>query len=167
MREGESYCTATQRWTEHAKLSSIEYFFRFYWVICCKSTIFCTPIFMCGIPEMILYSATFYHIIIHNKKTAGILNSDAIKRRKQQNMLNIKITFCSWLDQLGTNITYLILLTFFFGKHRFSHILLAISTIFLNFNILPLIYLMMADEDLKLFVLNKDYWNLLKMFFGF
>ena len=166
-REGEGYCTATERWALQEKLTLLEYFYRVFWLVCCKITINGISIVMCGIPEMILYSATFYHIIIHNKKTAGILNSDAIKRRKQQNMLNMRITFWAWIAQLGTNITYLILLTFFFGKHRFFHKLLAISTICLNFNILPIFYLTMADEDLKLFLLNKDYFNLLKLFLGF
>lgn len=159
---------ATERWANQANLSSFQYFYRLCWLICCKVTIYGIPIVMCGIPEVFLYSATFYHIITQHQKTAlaGILNSDVIKRRKQQNKLNIKITFCAWLAQLGTNITYLILLTFFFGKHRLSHILLAISTICLHFNILPLFYLTMVDDDLKLFVLNKEYLNLLKLMFG-
>ena len=167
-REGEGYCTATERWALQEKLTLLEYFYRFFWLVCCKITINGLSIVMCGIPEMILYSATFYHIINHNEKTAlaGILNSDVIKRRKQQNKLNIKITFYSWLAQLGTNVTYLILITLVFGKYRFSHNFLAILTICLNFNILPLFYLTMVDEDLKLFVLNKEYFNLLKLFFG-
>ena len=167
-RKGEGYSSAIEGWSEQVNPASFEDFFIILWLICCKATILGTPIIMCGLPEIILYTATFYHIFTHNKKTAlaGILNSDAIKRRKQQNMLNMRITFWAWIAQLGTNITYLILLTFFFGKHRFFHKLLAISTICLNFNILPIFYLTMADEDLKLFLLNKDYFNLLKLFLG-
>ena len=86
---------------------------------------------------MFLYCSTFLYIKRHNNKTArsGILPLDTIKRRKQQNKLNIMVTFWAWLAQLVTNIVYIILMLFIFGKEQFYHILLAICTICLNFNI--------------------------------
>jgi len=123
---------------------------------------------MFGIPEMILYTSTFYHIIRNNDQIAllGALNPDVINRRKQRNKLNILITFWAWLAQLVTNIVYFIFMRIFFGKDRFIHILLSICTISLNFNMFPLFYLLMADDDFKIAVLNKDPSRVIKMLFG-
>lgn len=123
---------------------------------------------MFGIPEMILYPITFYHIIRNNDKIAflGALSPDVINRRKQRNKLNILITFWAWLAQLATNIVYFIFMRMFFGKEGFIHILLSICTISLNFNILPLFYLLMADDDFKISILNRDLSHFIKMLFG-
>ena len=120
---------------------------------------------MLGIPEIGLYSVTFAHIILHTNKTAlaGILNPEVIKRRRQKNILNIMMTFWVWLVQFFTNIIYLIIMHVFYGKIRFYHSLLAVFTICLNFTILPLFYIVMADEDLKFAVLNKEYLTVIKL----
>ena len=123
---------------------------------------------MIGLPEIILYSATFRHIMQHNQKTAlsGIVSKDAIKRRKQKNKLNIMITFWAWLAQLITNIIYMLLMSVYFGKVRFYQILLSICTACLNFNIVPLFYLIMSDNDFKVAIQKKDYIRIIKLFFG-
>ena len=123
---------------------------------------------MFGLPEMVLYYNTFRHVLRHNKKTAlsGIISEDTVKKRKQQNKLNIMVTFWAWLAQLFTNIIYLLLMIVFYGKARFYHILLAICTICLNFNILPLFYIIMADNDLKSVIQEKDFIGIIKLLMG-
>ena len=77
--------------------------------------------------------------------------------------MNIIMTFWSWLAQCVTNVFYLIVLYRFYGKNRFYHSLLAVLTVSFNFNILPLFYLFMADEDFKYAILNKEYLLVLKL----
>jgi hypothetical protein len=79
--------------------------------------------------------------------------------------MNITMTFWSWLAQCVTNIFYLVVLYLFYGKTRFYHSLLAVLTVFFNFNILPLFYLFMADENFKYAMLNKQYLVVLKLLF--
>lgn len=123
---------------------------------------------MIGLPEMFLYCATFLYIIRHNKRTAlsGIISQDTVRNRRQQNRLNIMITFWAWLAQLFTNIIYLLLMNVFYGKARFYAVLLQICTICLNFNILPLFYVVMADDGFKKAIQKKDLLLFLKLFVG-
>ncbi len=134
----------------------------------CKGTQVITHIIIFGIPEMILYTNTFYYIIMNNQKVAlsRVLNPDVINRRKQRNKLNILITFWAWLAQLLTSIVYFTFMKVFFGKERFIHILLSVCTICLNFNMLPLFYLLMADDDFKTSIISKDPSQFIKMLFG-
>jgi cytochrome bd-type quinol oxidase subunit 1 len=55
----------------------------------------------------------------------------------------------------------------FYGKVRFYHHLFVILTIGLNFNVLPLFYIVLADNQFKTFLLNRDYYNMIKLFFAF
>lgn len=167
-RKGEKYCSSIGRLVEDSSSGSIEFFLNLSWLISCKTSIYLTQIIMLGLPEMILYFSTFRHIKKHNQETAlsGIISEDTIKRRKQQNKLNIMVTFWAWIAQLITNFIYLILMNFFFAKSRFYHTLLANCTICLNFNILPLFYIIMADDDLKTAIQNKRMEALLHFFRG-
>jgi hypothetical protein len=124
---------------------------------------------MFGLPEIVLYSFTFVYIVSHNRQTAlaGILQPEVIRKRKLQNSLNIIMTFWVWLAQLGTNIIYLVVMFVFYGKVRFYHHLFVILTIGLNFNVLPLFYIVLADNQFKTFLLNRDYYNMIKLFFAF
>jgi hypothetical protein len=105
---------------------------------------------------------------MNNQKVAlsRVLNPDVINRRKQRNKLNILITFWAWLAQLLTSIVYFTFMKVFFGKERFIHILLSVCTICLNFNMLPLFYLLMADDDFKTSIISKDPSQFIKMLFG-
>ena len=132
----------------------------------CYLTTACVLIFMLGLPEIFLYSATFLYIAQHTEKTAlaGILDTEVINRRRQQNRMNIIVTFCIWLVQLATNILYLILLEYFYSRIRFYHIVLAVLTIFFNFNLLPLMYVFGSDDTFKNALARREYMNALKLF---
>ena len=123
---------------------------------------------MFGLPEMYLYFTTFRYIKRHNHKTAvsGIVSQDTIRRRKQQSKLNIVVTFSAWLAQFITNITYFLLMRVFFGKQRFHHILLAVCTVCLNFNVMPFFFIIMVDNDLKVALLEKEFVAVLKFLIG-
>jgi hypothetical protein len=155
-RNGETYCEATKRWAFENTISGIEYSGRLAFFLSCKSTVNLIWIVMFGIPEIILYSITFYSITKHTNRTAlsGILSPHVIKKRRQKNLLNITMTCWVWLAQLVTNIIYLVVMHVFYGKIRFYHNLLVVLTIGLNFNILPLFYITIADGDFRAVFLN-------------
>ena len=165
-RKGEDYCVPTGNWAFEIYQDKLEKIFRMNVFIGCKVTTHIIWILMVGLPEMVLYALTFRQISLNNQNIAisGILKHEVMKRRKQQNTLNISMTCWSWLAQLLTNIFYLIVLYIFFGKNRFYHALFAVLTISLNFNILPLFYLAMADEDFKSAILSKQYVTAFKLF---
>ena len=75
------------------------------------------------------------------------------------------MTIWTGIAQFVTNIIYIIVIKIFFGKDKFYQDLLAVFTISLNFNILPLLYIALADENFKSAFLKKDYLNAVKMFF--
>jgi hypothetical protein len=122
---------------------------------------------MFSIPEIVLYSLTFVYIYRHTNHAAlsGILKPEVIKKRRQQNSLNLIMTFWAWLAQFVTNLIYMLILVVFLGKNRFYQSVLAVFTVCLNFNVLPLFYVVLADEDFKSAILRKDYWSILKLFF--
>jgi hypothetical protein len=39
-----------------------------------------------------------------------------------------------------------------------------VLTVTLNFNLLPLFYILATDEDVKAALLAKDYWKIFKLF---
>jgi hypothetical protein len=94
----------------------------------------------------------------------GLLNPEIIKNRKQKNNLNIIMTFWVWFAQFVNNIIYMVLIKMFLGKVRFYHSLLAVLTIFVNFNVLPLFYIVIADEDFKMAIVQKEYLIVAKLF---
>jgi len=155
--KGERYCSYISRKVEESFTETIDLYLSFSWLISCKTTIYLTRVIMFGLPEMILYFTTFWHIKRRNQKTAlsGIISEDTVRKRKQQNKLNIMVTFWAWMAQLVTNVIYFMLMNIFFGRSRFYHSLLANVTICLNFNILPFFYIIMADDDLKTAIQSK------------
>ena len=166
-REGERHCIETERWAFQPDVISVVSAFRIVVLANCKLTRIAYYLFMISLPEIVLYYATFTYLRRYIKTIAlsGILNPDVIKRRKQQNTVNIKMTCCTWLAQFITNIIYIIVLKFFFGKIRFYQAIFAVITISLNFNILPLFYIVLADDDFKSAVFRKEYFNAVKIFF--
>ena len=159
----------TAEWVNESYPGTAQFYLRLCWLFSCKASIInFTRLVIFGLPEITLYCITFRHIIRHNQRTAlsGIISQNTIKKRKQQNKLNIMITFWAWLAQLITNIIYLLLMFAFYGKSRFYHFLLANCTICLNFNVLPLIYIIKTDDDFKDVIHSKDFFLILRIFFG-
>jgi hypothetical protein len=160
LRGGSSnYCEDTSKWAFDPDISNFEYPFRVALLSGCKITITIAWIVMLSVPEMILYSATFLHIILHTNGTAlsGILNAEVIKKRRQKNSLNIVMTFWTWFAQFITNLIYLSIMKIFYGKNRYYQSLLASLSVSLNFNILPLLYVLLADENFKSAILKKEH----------
>lgn len=160
----ESHCFRTSEWVMEVHPGTAQFYLRLSWFFCCKTSVYITRVVMLGLPEMTLYYITFRHMLRHNQRTAlsGIISQDIVRKRKKQNKLNIMVTFWAWLAQLVTNIIYLLLMYGFYGKARFFHSLLATCTICLNFNILPLFYTIMVDDDFKKALLRKDFLFFLK-----
>jgi hypothetical protein len=69
-RKGEEYCEATQRWASEIGINHYDYIFRLAYFFGCKLTTHLIWIIMFGIPEIILYTATFGHIIVHNNQVS-------------------------------------------------------------------------------------------------
>jgi hypothetical protein len=118
---------------------------------------------------MFLYPITFGYILEHTSRTAsaGILRPEVINRRKQRNSLNIYMTTLACISQFVTNTVLMVLLKFFFGKFKFIHSLFAILTLSLNFNLLPFFYIIIADDEFKRALFTKQYFNIVRLFFGF
>ena len=91
------------------------------------------------------------------------LKSETMKRRNQQNTMNIYATFWAWLAQFFTNILDLFLLHVFYGQHIFVHAVFAYLHLTLNFNILPLFYIIVADEQLKAAIFAKQYKEVVRI----
>ena len=168
-REGKRHCEDTGTWAFEPNINDFEQIFRVILLSSCWMTKGIYWIAMLSLPEIVLYYITFEHIKIHTNRTelSGILNPEVMNRRKQKNTLNIIMTFWAWLAQFATNITYVIVLKLFFGKYRFFQALFAAFTVSLNFNIMPLFYIALADEDLKSAILRKEYSTAARLFFYF
>jgi predicted lysophospholipase L1 biosynthesis ABC-type transport system permease subunit len=164
-----NYCQETRRWAFDPEASLVAFPFRLLLMSGCVLTNLILWIVMFSIPEITLYSMTFGYIIRHTNRTAlsGILRPEVIKKRKQQNSLNLMMTFWTWFAQFITNIIYIILLMVFFGRNRFTQAILAAFTVSLNFIVLPLFYVMLADEAFKSAILRKDYIGVVKIFLDF
>ena len=93
--------------------------------------------------------------------------TEAIKRRKQQNTLNIYLTFWAWVAQFFTNMFNLVLIHAFFGKNIFAHAISALFHLTLNFNVLPFFYMVFADESIKAAIYYKQYKEVLRLFLSF
>ena len=92
---------------------------------------------------------------------------EVIKRRRQQTSLNINVTFISCVAQFLTNIIFLILMKGFFGKSKFYHALFALVTTSFNFNVLPIFYIFMTDDQLKRAIqYRKSFIDILTVFFS-
>ena len=61
-------------------------------------------------------------------------------------------------------VFYIIVMTVFYGRDRFFQTLFAAFTVCLNFNVLPLFYVVLADEDFKSAIMRKDFRGALIIF---
>ena len=94
---------------------------------------------------------------------SGILNTEALRRRKKSNNLNIKTTFCAWMVELLSNMILFSYIRFFFGRDKFLHGLLAIVSAGLNFSILPFFFIVVSDDEIKEALSEKKFLTLLKL----
>ena len=168
-REGGRHCDPTYVWALDKDVTEFERYFRMGFYATCKFTKLLFWLVTFSIPEMILYPITFKYILEHTNRTAsaGILRPEVIKNRKQQNSLNIYMTCLACVAQLVTNTIFVILMKLFFGKFKFYHSLFAVITVSFNFNLMPFFYIIVADEEFKRAIANKQYVNILKLFFEF
>ena len=168
LRGGVNHCTETRLWALDPTASGIQYFLKIVFWLSCLLTSHSIWVIMYGLPEIIMYSLTFAYIKNQTNETAmsGILRPEVIKKRRKQNTLNLTMTFFTWVAQFITNIFYMIVMTFFYGKDRFFLSLFATFTVCLNFNILPLFYVALSDNDFKTAIVERDFWGILKIFLG-
>jgi len=54
----------------------------------------------------------------------------------------------------------------FFGTEKFLHALLAVMHLNLNFTLIPMLYFMFADDDIKGAISRKQYKEALKLLLG-
>jgi hypothetical protein len=113
-----------------------------------------------------LYTLTFRHIIVHTRKTAdaGILRPEVIKKRKQQNTLNIYLTFWIWLAQFITNLTGFIAVKMLYGKSLFVYTFVALTNLTINFAILPIFYMVGANDVIKAALSKRNFREAVRLF---
>ena len=70
--------------------------------------------------------------------------------------MNIYMTFLAWLAQFMTNM-FFFLVRYLFGKDQFVVNFFALVTIFLNFNVLPFVYIIMGNADFKRTINSREY----------
>jgi hypothetical protein len=169
MRGDINKCIETEVWAHHQNVLLPERIFREVIYFGCLLTTHFFWIVMLSIPEILLYSITFFHIITRTNRTAltGMLNPEVMKKRRQRNNLNIMMTFWTWIAQFMSNTIYMSLTQIFYGKIRFYHAFLAVFSLCLNFNILPFFYILLGDDDFKIAILSKDVMTLLNLFFKY
>jgi hypothetical protein len=90
-----------------------------------------------------------------------------MKRRKNQNLVNIYITFWACLAQFITNMFLIFIVRFGFGKDQFMFPVYGLVLHFFNFNVLPFTYLFMSHEKVRLALYGKKYMELCKLLFEF
>ena len=70
-------------------------------------------------------------------------------------MLNIYMTFWAWLAQFITNMFFVLLIKFMFGKDPFVYYVIGFIVLFFTFNVLPFIYIILGNESFKRAILKK------------
>jgi hypothetical protein len=172
-REGERHCIDAQRWAfddnTTIEKNVLQKTFRVAVFVSCKISRNLFYILTMSLPEMCLYPITFYHINVHYKNAAtdGIIKADTIKRRNQQNLVNIYMTFWVWVAQFVTNMIIVVMVKYMFGKDQFVYQLVGLVTMFLNFNVLPCLYIVMGNDSFKRAILSKEYFKFFKLLFEF
>ena len=164
-----NYCTETQLCALDSGVSKAQFPFRLLLLMSCLLTTNSMWIIFSGLPEIVMYSITFSYIKRSTNQTAvsGILRPEIIKKRRKQNTLNLIMTFWTWLVQFITNILCVVVMKLFFGKDRYFQTLFATFLVFLNFNILPLFYVALADNEFKTAIMNRDFRSIVNIFIDF
>ena len=103
---------------------------------------------------MVLYPLTFHYIVKQTNSIADIIQPDVFRQRKRRNVLNIYMTFCTWVLQFIISMLSYLFLIFIFGKHKFYHHLFSIMNVGVNYALLPCIFIIICDENLKRAISN-------------
>jgi len=156
-----------QEWANEPNIGTSIHILRMIQATLCVTSKWLFHIVAMSIPEVILYPITFHHMLklTNMPGLSGALKSETIKRRNQQNSTNIYVTFWAWLAQFLTNVLDLILLHILYGQYIFYHSLFAYLHLTLNFTIMPLFYIIVADEQLKTAIFTKQYKEVIKILF--
>ncbi len=139
---------------------------RFAWYCICLCSKFLINLISFSVPELVMYTLTFHHIIVHTRRTADaeILRPEVIRKRKQQNTLNIYLTFWIWIAQFSTNLTIFISVKSLFGRSLFVHTFLALMNLTLNFAILPIFYMVAANDVIKAALIKRKFRQAANLF---
>ena len=168
-REGKRYCIEAQQWAFTDEIDTNMHYkiFKVSTFVSCEISKNLFYILTMCLPELLLYSFTFIHIIQHNQHvaTVGILRHDVVKRRQKQNLLNIYMTCVAWLAQFVANMITVIMVRYMFGKEQFQHHLTGYLALFFNFNLLPFIYIILGNENFKKAFHSKEYLQFIKLLF--
>ena len=113
---------------------------------------------------MVLYPLIFRYIVKQTNCVADIIHPEVFRQRKQRNVLNIYMTFFTWVLQLIFSIISYLFMLFIFGKHKFYHHLFSILNVGVNFALLPCILIILGDENLKRAIANGRFREALSLF---
>ena len=77
------------------------------------------------------------------------------------------MTCMACVAQLIMNTIFVILMKLLFGKFKFFHSLFAVITVSFNFNLMPIFYILVADDEFKRAIANRQFVNVVRLFFEF
>ena len=77
------------------------------------------------------------------------------------------MTFWAWFVHFVTNAFVVIMVKFLLTTDMFTYQLVGFLTLFLNFNVLPFVYILLANDNFKRAFVQKQFGRLLKMLFTF
>jgi hypothetical protein len=166
-RKGKSYCEDTLVWANDPDVVGFQHFLRQVQLFSCQISFLASFCVMLSLPEMLLYLITFRQITKQTNETisSGILKPEVIKTRRRQNTLNIYMTFWTWIIQFMTNLVFMVLATILPGTTKLKHLLSAVLHLSLSFNVMPILYISFADEDIKSALAGKQIFVASKLFF--
>ncbi len=75
------------------------------------------------------------------------------------------MTFWAWLAQFITNMFLVLVVKIVYGKDQFVFLFLGLVAFFFNFNVLPLIYIILGNDKIKKALYGKEYFKLVKLLF--
>ena len=113
---------------------------------------------------MVLYPLIFRYIVKQTNCVADIIHPEVFRQRKQRNVLNIYMTFFTWVLQFIFSITSYLFMIFIFGKHKFYHHLFSILNVGINFALLPCILIIVGDESFKRAIAKGCFCQALRLF---
>ena len=166
-RKGKSYCEDALIWANDPDVVGFQHFLRQVQLFNCQISFLASFCVMLSLPEMLLYLITFRQITKQTNETisSGILKPEVIKTRRRQNTLNIYMTFWTWIIQFITNLVFMVLATILPGTTKFKHLLSAVLHLSLSFNVMPILYISFADEDIKSALAGRQFFVASKLFF--
>lgn len=162
-------CDVRKSWAFEPGLTDAEFYPRLISFVACFVTRWTVQLLLMSVPEMILYPLTFRHILSTTNMVAlrQILSPEVIKRRKEQNSLNIYLTFLNWLAQFVTNMLLIVMRNFMFGQNLLLHGLFALLHLTINFSVLPIFYVIAADDEIKKALSERNFVRVFRLLLSF